>query len=202
VPRIPYPDLDKAGAEAREMLGRLPKVPNIFKMMAHAETCVKPVMKLGGTLLGKLQLDPKLRELCLLHAVKLAGGEYEWVQHVPIARDLGCSDAQIAALDKGDDGAACFDAREKAALCFTREVVVDVRASEGVLSEARKHLSEREIVELILMAGFYVMLARLTETLGVETEASMGSGLVRDIEKRVAAKRNSSLSPQAGRGSG
>ena len=138
---------------------------------------------------GQARADPKLRELCLLHAVKLEGGEYEWVQHVPIARDLGCTEAQIAALDKGDDRAACFDAREKAALRFTREVVVDVRASEAALAEARKHLSNREIVELILMSGFYIMLARLTESLGVETEAPMGSALIRDIEKRVAARK-------------
>ena len=189
MPRIPYPDLEKASAEVREMLGRLPAPANIFNMMAHAETCVKPMMKLGGTLLGKLELDPKLRELCLLHAVKLAGGEYEWVQHVPIARDLGCGDAQIAALGKGDDDAACFDAREKSALRFTREVVVDVRASDATLADVRKHLSNREIVELILMAGFYTTLARLTETLGVETEAPMGSALIRQIEKRVAANK-------------
>ena len=189
MPRIPYPDPDKASPEVREMLGRLPRPANIFNMMAHAETCLKPVMKLGGTLLGKLQLDPKLRELCLLHAVKLEGGEYEWVQHVPIAKDLGCSDAQIAALENDDDRAACFDAREQAALQLTREVVVDVRATERTVEAARKHLSDREIVELILMAGFYIMLARLTETLGVETEAAMGSALIRDIEKRVALRK-------------
>jgi alkylhydroperoxidase family enzyme len=189
VPRIPYPDLDKSSAEVREMLGRLPRPANIFNMMAHAETCVKPVMKLGGTLLGKLELDAGLRELCLLHAVKLAGGEYEWVQHVPIARDLGCTEAQVAALERGEDAASCFDAREKAALRFTREVVIDVKASQAALAEVRRHLSDREVVELILMAGFYVMLARLTESLGVETETPIGSALVRDIEKRVAAKR-------------
>ena len=161
MPRIPYPDLDMASPEVREMLGRLPAPANIFNMMAHAETCVKPMMKLGGTLLGKLQLDPRLRELCLLHAVKLVG----------------------------DDGAACFDAREKSALRFTREVVVDVRASDAALADVRKHLSNREIVELILMTGFYTTLARLTETLGVETEAPMGSALIRQIEKRVAAKK-------------
>src|SRR5690349_21562267 len=143
------------------MLGRLPTPANIFNMMAHAQSCVKPVMKLGGTLLGKLELDPKLRELCLLHAVKLEGGEYEWVQHVPIAIDLGCTQAQVDALEKGDDQAACFDAREKAALRFTREVVVDVAASQAALSSVREHLSDREVVELILMAGFYIMLARL-----------------------------------------
>ena len=189
MPRIPYPDLEKSTPEVREMLGRLPSSANIFNMMAHAQSCLKPVMKLGGTMLGKLELDAKLRELCLLHAVKLERGEYEWVQHVPIALDLGCSEAQIAALDKGDDGAACFNAREKAALRFTREVVVNVRASEAALAEARKHLSDREVVELILMSGFYIMLARLTESLGVETEAPMGSALIRQIESRVAARK-------------
>jgi hypothetical protein len=39
------------------------------------------------------------------------------------------------------------------------------------------------------MSGFYIMLARLTESLGVETEAPMGSALIRDIEKRVAARK-------------
>ena len=67
--------------------------------------------------------------------------------------------------------------------------MIDVRASEAALADARKHLTDREVVELILMSGFYIMLARLTELLGVETEAPMGSALVRQIEKRVAANK-------------
>lgn len=186
---ISYPDLAKASPEVKDMLGRLPAPANIFNMMAHAETCLKPVMKLGGTLLGKLQLDAKLRELCLLHAVKLAGGEYEWMQHVPIAHDLGASTAQTNALDRGDEGAACFSATEQAALLFTRELVTRGKGSPAALTAVRKHLSEREVVELILMTGFYVMLARLTETLGVENDPPMGSALVKGIEARVAAKK-------------
>ena len=187
--RIAYLDLAQASPEVRDMLGRLPSPANIFKMMAHAETCLKPVMKLGGTMLGKLQLDPKLRELCLLHAVRLEGGDYEWEQHVPIALHLGCTETQIAALKSGDDAAACFDTREKAALRFTREVVVDVAASPAALAEVRKHLSERETVELILMSGFYITLARLTETLGIENDPPIGSALIRGIESRVAASK-------------
>ncbi len=185
---IPYPDLTKASPEVRDMLSRLPVPANIFNMMAHAETCLKPVMKLGGTMLGKMKLDAKLRELCLLHAVKIAGGEYEWLQHVPIAHDLGATKAQTDALDKGDDRAACFSALEQAALVFTRELVADGKGSPAALTEVRKHLSEREVVELILMTGFYVMLARLTETLGVENDPPMGSALVKGIQARVAAK--------------
>ncbi len=171
------------------MLSRLPSPANIFNMMAHAETCLKPVMKLGGTLLGKLELDARLRELCLLQAVKVAGGEYEWLQHVPIALDLGANQDQITALEKGEDRAACFDATEQAALVFTRELVAAGKASPESLGALRRHLSDREVVELILMAGFYTMLARLTETLGVENDPPIGSALVRGIEARVKAKQ-------------
>lgn len=186
---IPYPDLNSISPEAKEMLGRLPSPANIFSMMAHAETCLKPVMKLGGTLLGKLELDPLLRELCLLQAVKIAGGEYEWLQHVPIAMDLGANQSQIDAIEAGHDRAPCFQAKEMAALVFTRELVVDGKASQAALITLRAHVSDRQVVELIIMAGFYVMLARLTETLGVENEAPMGSALVRGIEARVKAKQ-------------
>ena len=65
------------------------------------------------------------------------------------------------------------------------------RASEAALGEVLTHLSAREIVELIIMAGFYVMLARLTETLGVEKDPPLGSALIRDIERRVARKARS-----------
>lgn len=189
--RIPYPAPETISAEAREMLARLPARVNIFDMMAHADTCLKPVMKLGGTLLGKLKLEPKLRELCLLHAVNLVGGAYEWVQHDPIARDLGATDQQITALRVKDDAAACFSAAEKAALRFTREVVLDVRASDAALSVVRAHFGEREIVELIVLAGFYTMLARVTETLGVENDAPLGSALVKGIEARVRREQGS-----------
>ncbi|MGE0767332.1 MAG: carboxymuconolactone decarboxylase family protein [Hyphomicrobiaceae bacterium] len=186
---IPYPDLDKISPEAKEMLSRLPTRANIFSMMAHAETALKPVMKLGGTLLGKLELDPKLRELCLLQAVKVGGGEYEWVQHVPVALALGATQSQIDALDAGDDRAGCFNPTEQAALIFTRELIAKGKASRMALATLRSHLSERVIVELIIMAGFYQMLARLTETLEVENDPPMGEALVRGIEARVKAKK-------------
>lgn len=187
--RIPYPDPETLSDEAREMLGRLPAKVGIFEMIAHADTCLKPVMKLGGTILGKTRLDPLLRELCLLHAVKLEGGMYEYAQHVPVTLELGGTQAQIDAIAAGDDTAVCFNELEKAALKLTREVVVDVRASQATLDAARVHLPEREIVELILMAGFYIMLARITETLGVEEDPPIGSAVLQNVKERVAMTR-------------
>ena len=187
--RIPYPDLDKASAEVREMLGRLPAPANIFNMMAHAETCVKPMMKLGGTLLGKLELDPKLRELCLLHAVKLVGGEYEWVQHVRSPAISAVATRKLRRLAKATT-ARLASTPAKNPRCGLRAKSWSTSAPRTQrLPTCASTCAEREIVELILMAGFYTTLARLTETLGVETEAPMGSALIRQIEMRVAANK-------------
>jgi len=187
--RIPFPDLDKATPEVREMLARLPGRVGIFEMMAHAETLLKPLMKLGGTFLGKLELDPLLRELVILHAVNIEGGEYEWVQHVPVVLALGGTQAQVDALRTGDDQAACFSDAQKAALKLAREAVANVRASEEAVAAARKFLSDREIVELILVAGFYIMLARLTESLDIPNDPPIGDKLVGQIQARVAGKK-------------
>ena len=186
--RIPYPEPAMLSDEARGMLARLPAKVRIFEMIAHADTCLKPVMKLGGAILGKTKLDPLLRELCLLHAVKLEGGMYEYVQHVPVTLELGGSRAQIDAIEAGDETAACFSELEKSALKLTREVVVNVRASDETLEAARPHLSEREIVELILMAGYYIMLARITETLGVEEDPPVGGAVLKNVRDWVAKK--------------
>ena len=133
-----------------------------------------------------------LRKKGLLHTVKLESGEYEWAQHIPIALDLGCTQAQIDALAESDGEAPCFDAKERAALQFARGIIQDAAGSGGQLAVVREFLSEREIVELIIMAGFYTMLARLTEALGVELDPPIASALVRGIEQRVAASAKAS----------
>lgn len=186
--RLSYPDIENSSAQVQETFAQLAAPLNIFRMLAHAETCFKPVLRLGGSILGKQKLDGKLRELALLHAVKLDGGEYEWVQHVPIALALGANDAQIKALETGKISAPCFDAEEQAVLRFTGEVVERTGASPEALAAVRQTLSEREVVELIIMIGFYMMMARLTETAGVEIDPQKGTDVIDSIKSRVAAR--------------
>lgn len=183
--RLPYPDPASLSAEAQEALARLPGTVNVFSMLAHAETCLKPVMRLGGAILGKQKLDARLREICLLHAMRLQHGEYEYVQHVPVAKALGATGAQIAALEAGRADDASFSDADRAALRFTREVVEKVAASEAALAGVRRFLSDREVVELIVMVGFYSMLARLTESTGVELDEPKGQAIVDGIQKRL-----------------
>ncbi len=95
---VPYPDQSALSEEARDALARAPVLLNIFKMMSNADTCFVPLTRLGGAILGRQKLDAKLRELAILHVATIEGGEYEWIQHVPIASAVGATQAQVDAI--------------------------------------------------------------------------------------------------------
>jgi alkylhydroperoxidase family enzyme len=168
--RIPYVDLANASQEIRDTFEALPTHLNIFKMVANAETCFRPFLRLGASILGRQQLDGKIRELVILHVAKLWNGRYEHNQHVPIAKAVGASDAEIEAIDAGKIDADCFNPAERAILRFTTEVVENGRADDSTFASVAEFLSPREIVELTLAIGFYTTVAMLCETTDVDID--------------------------------
>jgi 4-carboxymuconolactone decarboxylase len=180
VARLPYVDPDSAPEPVREALERVPPI-NIFRMMANAETAFRPWLAFGGALLSSLELDARVRELVILHVGRLSGAEYEWVQHVPIALAVGATQEEVDAIERGDVRA--FGPREQAVLGFTEEVVRDVRASDAALAAVREHLSPREVVELLLVIGNYMLVARVAETAGIEIDEG-GAAVVEAATRR------------------
>jgi alkylhydroperoxidase family enzyme len=175
--RLPYVDPEKAPAQVREVLERLPVKLNIFRMMAHAETSFRPMMGLGMSILAQQQLSAKLRELVILRVGSLSNARYEWVQHVPIALAAGATEAQVAALERGDVEGP-FDELERVVLRFTTEVVKQVRASDETFAALAALVSPREVVELVLTIGYYMMIARLLETTSVDMDPPAGTRIV------------------------
>ncbi len=176
--RLPLVDPASAPEKVREVFEVLPVSLNIFKMAAHAETCFRPLLRLGSAILTEQELAGDIREMAVLLAAKVAGGEYEWVQHVPIAQACGVRDDQIAALERGDLSADCFDAKEKACLSFIDETARISKPSDATFAAAYAHLNEREIVELILTIGYYQMMARLTECTDTDIDEPAGTKVV------------------------
>jgi alkylhydroperoxidase family enzyme len=184
--RLPYVEPAAAPEAVRQTLERLPLQLNIFKMMAHAETCFRPLLQLGTAILSEQQLDPKLRELAILRIAQLSDARYEWVQHEPIARGTGASEAQVTALGRGAIDDPCFDRAEALVLRFTTEVVESVKASDATFAEMQRYFSPREIVELLLAIGFYMTIARLAETTAVDVDAPAGMTVVDSLRRESA----------------
>jgi alkylhydroperoxidase family enzyme len=176
--RLPYVDPAAASPEVRDTLAQLPVSLNVFRMMAHAETAFRPLIQLGTAILGRQDLDPRLRELLILLVGWRSPAPYEWTQHVPIAKAVGVSDEQIAALERGALDAACFDARQRAALVAAAELLERPRVSDAAFATLAAHFPPREIVELVVTVGYYMLVARLLESTAVDLDPPMGLAVV------------------------
>ena len=182
--RLPYVDREVASPDVREALDALPAL-NIFRMLAHADSAFVPYLGLGGVLLAQLELDPKLRELAILLVAAHTGAEYEWIQHVGIAKAIGVDDEQIAAVELGDLQAASLDADARILLRFTNEVLQRPRADDDTFAALRECFPPRQIVELLLVIGSYHMLARVMTTLDIDLDPASGSAVIDEAHRRL-----------------
>ena len=119
-----------------------------------------------------------LRELAILRVARLTPAEYEWVQHVEIAKAVGATEEQVAALEAGDAEADCFSPDQRLVLRFTTDVVNDARTSDATYAELSKLLSDQEIVELVLAIGYYMAIARVMEVAQIDVDPPAGTAVI------------------------
>ncbi len=170
--RIPYPDPDTFDTGTRSLLDKLPPL-NLFRMMAGDDALLSNFVRLGNHLLFKTELDPVLRELAIIRVGVISGAGYEVHQHEEIARTMGIDDTVIAAIHATPDDAA-FDESQRLVLRFTDDVVANVRAGEDTFLPLVDALSPRQVQELTVTIGYYMMVSRYVETFGIEIEGATG----------------------------
>ncbi len=173
--RVPYPDPKALLPETQEILSKMPPL-NIFRMMAGGEGLLRAFVRMGNYLLMRSKLNPVLREITIIRAGVLSKAKYEVHQHERIGRDLGMSEALIAAIHAGPD-AAVFDELQRLVMRYTDDVVKNVRASDATFKPLADRLSLQEMQEVTVTIGYYMMVSRFLETFDVEIEMPGGKGV-------------------------
>ena len=107
-----------------------------------------------------------------------SGADYEWVQHVALARSVGVTQAQIEAIEQGSLPSSLFTGQEQQVLLFTKEVYRDSAISDDDFATMTQAFTSREIVELLLTAGYYMMLARFMRVLEIDIDEPAGERLL------------------------
>lgn len=166
--RIPYFDIELAPDVIKEQL-KTRKPLNIYRMLAHATTVAPGFLMMGRGLLRESELDPQLRELAILRVGILSGAGYEVHQHKRVAASVGVPDAKIEAIGEGA-AAPIFSDLERLVLAFTDEVVCSVKAGDALFDDLLKRLNHRQMAELVLTIGFYMMVCRFLENFEVDIE--------------------------------
>jgi 4-carboxymuconolactone decarboxylase len=182
--RLAYPD----PSDVAELMRRFPppvRHMNIGRMVSHAPTLVAPYYNTYAAVLQSLELDPQLRQLAILRVAERASAEYVLVQHRALAKLAGLTDQQISAARPADldstgywSDVTCYSHVQKLVLAFADEVIAGPRISNPVFERIRSVLTPREIVELLLVIGWYWTACRLTTTLKIEPEHALAHGLI------------------------
>src|SRR5262249_11787669 len=101
---------------------------------------------------------------------RMSRAAYEVFQHERIAREAGVSEEKIAALRDATIEAPAFTDQDKAVLRFTDDVVRNIKATDRTYKAVQAFLSPGALIELTLAIGYYMMVCRFLETLGVDGE--------------------------------
>lgn len=167
--RVPMAEFEPALKKRLEELWGTP--PNLYRGLGNHPKLVAAWTEFSKTLRYDTRTPRALRELVILRGAQLMGSEYEWAQHLKMARAAGVREEQIAALAdwRGSDS---FSSKEKAALAIA-EAVTRGRVSDEVYAEAMRHFDHQDYVELSLVAAFYAMVGRMLDAMGIQLEPDM-----------------------------
>jgi 4-carboxymuconolactone decarboxylase len=180
MPRIPYPETEHLSDAKRAYVDQLgPRMLNVVRMSLHTPHGLWEAQRdlAGGSVL-KATIDPWLREILILRVAYLSRSDYELYHHLSIARNLGMSEATIAALESGDFTA--LTPEERAVAQFTTEVVEDITPTDTALAAVRALLPDALVFEMIALIGNYMMTARVIGVSGCELDGTALAGFERD----------------------
>lgn len=167
-PRISLPSNDEVSPEIRSTLDALPP-RNVFRMMARAPASFQPLIDLALSILAKSEFPAREREIAVLRVAHATRAEYEWVQHVTVAKGAGVSQQEID-LIAGEGPVGGLDDEGNLLCRVADEISHDVRLSDDALSQIIERYGERQATELILCCAYFNMLSRLLESCRVELE--------------------------------
>ena len=128
----------------------------------------------GKQLLVHSTLPPRQRELATLRIAWLYRCEYEWGHHVARARRAGLSDDEMEAV-KGEASNRDWPALDGAVLQAIDELRARNRISDAVWAVLAAHFDKRQLMELVITIGHYVMLSWAIAAWGTELEPGQGA---------------------------
>jgi alkylhydroperoxidase family enzyme len=173
--RVPFVEPDTPDPVIGELFATLSAqrgwVLHLYRALAHSPAALRSVMAVGANLVfvDGIAVPGDLVELLILRVAWLCEADYVWGRHRRAARDRGADDVLVAAITQPAP-AEPLDARARATIRVADEIVIEGEASDDAMAALRAIAGEAFTVEVITLAASYLMVCRLTRSLGLDVE--------------------------------
>jgi hypothetical protein len=160
------PDL---AATARWLESKYGFVSNLAQTMAHSPGALIPWLNLEYYCRFESDLTERQRMIIILIAVRDV--HYCWPHYKPLAGTVGFSEDQISLIQQGRVPRDIAEV-EQVVCQIANEIVAGRRVPQAMYEEIVKLLPPRQIVDIAILASFYLAAAALSTGLCVEIEPS------------------------------
>ncbi len=166
--RIPFRDLSQLQGEEADTAAKnrfAGRDLNLFRVMMQHPKLARRWTVFAGHILHKQTLELRDRELLILRIGWLNQAEYEWAQHVEIAKRGGVTDAEIEQVKLGPRGS--WNAHEAALLQAADDLFHNSVVSDDTWAVLAAKYSTEQMMDLVFTIGQYNLVSWALNSFGV-----------------------------------
>ncbi|HTX32331.1 MAG TPA: carboxymuconolactone decarboxylase family protein [Solirubrobacteraceae bacterium] len=143
----------------------------LFRTLAVHDELAGRMRPLGGGILGHGRIAPREREIVIHRMCARTGAEYEWGVHViAYGKPLGLTDAQIAATVTSDADDPAWSDADRLLIRLVDELHDTCTITPSLWSSLAERYRNDQLLELLIAAGWYRLLAGVILGIGIELE--------------------------------
>jgi 4-carboxymuconolactone decarboxylase len=167
----PYEPTTKAMLEKWMPPGSTIEPLALFRTLAVHDELMARMRPLGAGILGHGRVEAREREIVIHRTCARAGAEYEWGVHVvAYGKPLGLSEEQIAATATGSADDPAWSEPDRLLVRLADDLHDTCTVSAAVWSALADRYSEDQLLELVIIAGWYRLLSGVINAVGIGLE--------------------------------
>ena len=140
---------------------------NVPRTLAHHPRLLRRFSVFAGLFLMKSELPVRDRELLTLRSTFRVGAEYYFGHHVLVAERSGISDDDLRRIT---EQAAVWTGPDELLVRVADEMVDHAVLTDRTYDDLSRRYNTAQLMEAILIPGFYRMVAGFVNTIAVERE--------------------------------
>jgi alkylhydroperoxidase family enzyme len=144
---------------------------NIVRTLVNHPVLYGKWMPFAEELLFRSTIPLREREILILKTISVCRATYPLAQHQHVARNIGLTDAEIAAAKGDGTGLSFFD---QALVHAAEELMRDHTISDATWATLKTRYTTTQLMEVVFLVGNYATTAMATNTFGVQVEDGAG----------------------------